>query len=102
MVSRKPCELSLLDHWNDIADVLVATGVTLKCNEAYKAFSIIGETARILAGHPEYDPKPEAEKLAAVAREHERMMAQARQKASAEATFALTDGGMPIDKNKIN
>ena len=98
---KRVCELSLLDHWNDIADVLVANGVSLHCEKAYQAAAIIIETARILNNHAEYDPKPEAEKLAAVAIAHEAQLRHGREKASAECALVLTEG-MPIDKNKIN
>ena len=100
-MAKRPCELSLLDHWNDIADVLVANGITLHCDKAYQAAAIIVETSRILNNHEEYDPKPEAIKLAAVARQHAQQILQMREKAQAEATMLLTDS-MPIDKNKIN
>src|ERR1700680_2408252 len=69
-IGRNPCDLTLLEHWNDIADVLTRAGVGLRCEKAYQAFMIIAETSRILNNHPEYDPKPEAEKLAGVARDY--------------------------------
>ena len=96
----KTCSLSLLDHWNDIASVLVASHIGLACEKAYQAFLIIAETAKILNNHPDYDPHPEAEKLAAVALAHEAQMQREALKAKAETEFAtMTD--TPLDKNKV-
>ncbi len=100
-IGRKPCDLTLIEHWNDIADVLTTAGIGLRCEKAYHAFLIIAETARILNNHPAYDPKPESEKLAAVATEYAKKLQIERAKAEAEATFALSDA-LPIDKFKVN
>jgi hypothetical protein len=97
----KTCDLTLIEHWNDIADVLTHAGIGLRCEKAYHAFLIIAETSRILNNHPVYDPKPEAEKLAAVAIEYAKKLQLERAKAESEATFALSDA-LPIDKNKVN
>jgi hypothetical protein len=90
------CDLSLLDHWNDIADALTSAGIGLRCEKAYQAFLIIAETARILNHHPEYDPKPEAEKLAALALEHARRLAELKMDDTFEAMVT------PVDKKKVN
>jgi len=96
----KPCELSLLDHWNDIADVLLRAGIGLKCETAWHALLIIAETAKILNNHPDYDPVPEALKLAMLAREHQARLLAERLKQSAEVVFDTMS--TPVDKNKVN
>ena len=102
-IGRTPCELTLLDHWNDIASVLIEGGIALRCEKAYQAICIIVETAKILNKHPDYDAKPEAEKLAKLAMEHAQRIAQERQRTNAEMEMSMmATGDIKLDKLKIN
>lgn len=87
------CDLSLDEHIDVAMTALTMFGLGFGCETEYRAMCVILETARVLNGHRDFDPREEAEKLIEAARAAYAKAASQRAEMEQAALEAMTAGG---------
>lgn len=93
--ASRSCGMSLDEHAELIMSALTIFGLGIGCETEYQALLCIAESAKILHGHAEYDPKPIAQKWADAAKvEIERRRAEEQTATVHDPVFPAPDNGI--------